>query len=402
MKLGAKGDCHLTYCTNIHAGETWAEIRGNLERYLPAVKRRVAPHEDFGVGLRLSGIAAQALREQAVLEELRSFLHTNELYIFTINGFPYGTFHRARVKEEVYLPDWQQDERLDYTNLLADLLAELLPPETVRHGSVSTVPGAFKPRAASDEAVTRIASQIIRHVAHLVRLRENTGRTIALALEPEPCCLLETVEETIQFFQNYLFTRAAVRQLAALTGLQGDAVEEALQRHVGVCLDLCHAAVEFEDPRTIVQRLKDAGIRVAKMQISAGLRVPNVTADSNRPLRAFDDAVYLHQVVERIDSQLKRYVDLPEAMAQLPANGNQREWRIHFHVPIFLEELGVFASTQSFLREILAQHRAEAVSQHLEVETYTWDVLPEQYRREGVVPAVVRELNWVRDQLQGP
>jgi hypothetical protein len=75
------------------------------------------------------------------------------------------------------------------------------------------------------------------------------------------------------------------------------------------------------------------------------------------------------------------------------------EWRVHFHVPVFLERLPAFDTTQSFLSEILALHKANPISSHLEVETYTWDVLPEDLRAGSVVDAVVRELNWVRGQL---
>ncbi len=402
MRLGADGSCHLSYCTNIHPGESWPEVRANLKRYLPEVKRRTAPQADFGVGLRLSAAAAGALRDAHALAELKELLHAHGLYVFTINGFPYGPFHGMRVKEEVYLPDWSQPERLEYTNLLAELLAALLPDGDGLEGSVSTVPGAFKPRAATDQSVARIASQIVHHVAYLVQLRSRTGRTIALALEPEPCCLLETIEESVDFFERHLYGAAAVQQLSVQTGLNSGGAEEALRRHVGVCLDLCHAAVEFEDPAAIVPRLRGAGIRVPKMQISAGLRVAEVTAEAAQALAPFNDEVYLHQVVERTPTGLNRYVDLPQALAAAPAERGSREWRIHFHVPIFLEELEPFSSTQNFLRTMLAQHRADPISPHLEVETYTWGVLPEQYRREDIGSAVVRELDWVKGQLAGP
>jgi sugar phosphate isomerase/epimerase len=396
MKLGSGGDCHLSYCTNIHPGESWPEVRANLERHVLKVKQRVAPAQDFGVGLRLSAVAADALRDPATFTELGEFLRANGLYVFTINGFPYGPFHGTRVKEDVYLPDWQDEERLRYTNVLADLLADLLP-DTL-DGSVSTVPGAFKARVQSEDTVARMATLMIRHAAHLVRLREKTGHTIALALEAEPCCFLETLDETIGFFESHLFAAQAVKQLTAETGLQGDTAEEALRHHLGVCLDLCHAAVEFEDPHAIAARTDNAGIRIAKMQLSAGLQIPDVTAETAERLRAFADDVYLHQVVEHSSARLKRYVDLPEALAQR-AGGGKREWRIHFHVPVFLEDLGDLRSTQSFLRDVLIQHRENPISPHLEVETYTWDVLPERYRGEDVVSAVARELDWVTAQL---
>mgnify|MGYP001277091763 CR=1 len=398
------GGAHLTYCTNIHPGETWPELREVLRRHLPAVKAQVAPDRPFGVGLRLAAAAAEALRAPDANGELRDLLAANDLYLFTINGFPYGPFHGVRVKEGVYLPDWLDEERLRYTDLLADLLAALLPADPAVEGSISTVPGAFKPAAASAAAVERMAEAMLRHAAHLAGLRERTGRSIALALEPEPCCFLETVEETVAFFEGHLFGRAAIDRLAALAGLSRGAAEEALRRHLGVCYDACHAAVEFEDAGASLDRLRGAGIRIAKLQISAGLRIPRMTAAAAERLRPFAEGVYLHQVVERSPAGLTRHLDLPEALERFraaPADRTPagREWRVHFHVPIFLDDLGAFSSTQFFLREILARHRAAPVSPHLEVETYTWDVLPESYRGEPVDMAIARELNWVRSQL---
>lgn len=399
MQLEEGAGCHLTYCTNIHPSEGWPDVREILRRRLPAVKARVCPDDDFGVGLRLAASAASALAHPAALDELQSILHDGGLYVFTINGFPYGTFHGVTVKTDVYRPDWLEDERLHYTNSLADLLARLLPEDPALEGSISTVPGAFKPRVTGAEARERITSQIVRHAAHLFRLNEETGRTIALALEPEPCCFLETIAETVTFFQDHLFSAAAAREMAAETGLGLGAAEDALRRYIGVCLDACHAAVEFESPSAAIGDLRRAGIRIAKLQLSAGLRIADITPDKSVSLRRFNDDVYLHQVVERRGDDLIRYLDLPEAFDSLNDAAPGREWRVHFHVPIFLDELGEFSSTQEFLRELLTLHRQEPISQHLEVETYTWDVLPEEYRSEEVEAAIARELDWVRTIL---
>jgi hypothetical protein len=138
------GGSHLGYCTNIHPGESWDEIRANLGRYVPEVKRRVSPDAPFGLGLRLSCLAARQLAGPESLAEFADFLRRESLYVFTINGFPYGPFHGTRVKEDVYLPDWRDEERLEYTNLLADLLAQWVPAGTASGGSISTVPGAFR------------------------------------------------------------------------------------------------------------------------------------------------------------------------------------------------------------------------------------------------------------------
>lgn len=398
MRLGGNGG-HLTYCSNIHPGETWAEVRANIERYFPAVRDRVAPGQSFGIGLRLSAQASRALTDAATLEEFRDFLQRKNLYVFTINGFPYGTFHGTRVKEEVYLPDWRDAERLRYTDELADLLAELLPEGV--EGSVSTVPGAFKPAMTSNNGsdVERIADNLLRHVAHLIEIERRTGKRVALAIEPEPHCYLETVDESVGFFQRHLFGAQAVRRLGELAGLERQAASVALHDYLGLCLDLCHAAVEFEDPVACLQRLENAGVRVHKMQISAGLRVAELTPEALQALRQFDDPVYLHQVVEDGPNGVRRFADLPEALATMNGHARDREWRVHFHVPVFLDDLGAFSSTSFFIRKVLDRHRVDPISPHLEVETYTWNVLPAHLQAGGMEQAIARELNWVKEEL---
>jgi len=399
MKLdGASG--HLTYCSNIHPGETWAEVRANLGSYVPSVRDQVARGRPFGIGLRLSAAAAQTLARPDAMTELKAFLASENLYIFTLNGFPYGTFHGKRVKEDVYLPDWQDVKRLQYTNLLADLLADLLPEERGLIGSVSTVPGAFKPNASTPEAVQRIVDLYVRHAAHLVQLRARTGKYITLAIEPEPCCMLETVEESVAFFRDHLFSDAVAQRLAKLTGLDQGKARQALHDHLGLCLDLCHAAVEFEDPAACVQQLAQANVGVYKMQVTAGLRLPKLSPEALAGVKQFDDPVYLHQVVESGPAGIKRYVDLPEALRSVGAGAvDGKEWRVHCHVPVFIDDMGPFSSTQAFIREILQLHRAQPVSTHLEVETYTWGVLPPHLRTSAIDKAIAREIAWVRDEL---
>jgi hypothetical protein len=402
VKLAIAGEPHLTYCTNIHAGETWAEVRANLQRHVVRVKASVAPDRPFGVGLRLSAIAAAALAEPGELERFRVFLQERGLYVFTINGFPYGPFHGTRVKEEVYLPDWLDEARLDYSDCLAVLLAGLLPDEPGLEGTVSTVPGAYKARVRDASDAGRMAVLIVRHAAGLYRLHQRTGKMISLALEPEPCCHMETVGETVNFFEDHLFASTAVAAFRRLTGLGKGESEAALRRHLGVCFDACHMAVEFEDATQGLAALRRAGIRVGKVQVSAGLRVLMDPGDRTvvDALRPFAEGVYLHQVVEQRDGRLTRYLDLPEALeAAARDGGGLREWRIHFHVPLFREELGPFASTQDYLTGVLHHLRHEPHTPHLEVETYTWDVLPEAFRREDIAIAVARELRWVLEQL---
>ncbi len=384
----------LTYCTNIHPGETWPEVLAQLQRHVHAIRAATGPECPFGLGLRLGAPAAKTLGEPAALAELRAFLAAENSYVFTINGFPYGSFHGRPVKTAVYAPDWSTPERLAYTNGLADTLAELLPAGV--DGSISTVPGTFAEWA--EGRLPAIRENFVRHAAHLAALRERTEKTIALALEPEPRCLLETIDETARYFETELFGDVSVSLMSELTGLSRGASADALRRHIGVCYDVCHAAVEFEDARASLDLLRGKGIAIPKLQLSSALKVARVGAKTAAQLRPFDEPVYLHQVVARNGDTFKRYLDLPEALADLDATLGG-EWRIHFHVPIFLAEMQHFSTTQDFLREILALHVEKPISGHLEVETYTWDVLPERYRGTPVAQAIARELNWVRTQL---
>ncbi len=396
MRLGST---QLGYCTNVHPGESLAQVRDNLARHSSAVRKLVCPDGELGVGLWLSARAAGELAQGGALAELKALLAQHKLYVFTLNGFPYGAFHGRAVKQRVYEPDWRDDVRRNYTDRLAELLAALLPAGM--DGSISTLPCAFKPsvRTAIDEQT--IALQLLRHAAHLHGLRERTGKRICLAIEPEPCCYHETVAEAVSFFERCLHSARALAQLSALAGVSRAAAAEIVQRHIGLCLDTCHAAVEFESAESIVAALRRANITIAKAQLSSGLRLARADRAARAALAPYLDEVYLHQVVERGQGALVRYLDLPEALAaraQVP-DASAPEWRIHFHVPIFLARMRAFDSTQFFLREILALQRAQPLSAHLEVETYTWDVLPEEAKTSDLASAIARELRFCLAEL---
>jgi hypothetical protein len=391
------GDVHLTWCTNIHAGETWDDIRESLAQHLPRIKAAVSPDRRFGVGLRLSGVAARDLEKPRVLADFQRFLADHDAYVFTLNAFPYGPFHGTRVKEDVYQPDWLSAERLAFTDRAATILAALLPEGQV--GSVSTVPGTFKPLATDAAAANDIALNLARHGAHLIDLERRTGREIVLAIEPEPACFLETVEETVAFFTDHVFGDAAASLVANRTGLDLEGARASLRRHVGVCYDICHGAVEFEEPEAAFAALDAAGIRIGKLQLSSALRIPRVGAGTQAALSRFDDGVYLHQVIERRAGRITRHTDLAPAFEALAAGRAGGEWRVHCHVPVLLAKAGGFDSTQATLAAALDIVRQRFVAPHLEVETYTWDVLPAELRRGHRADAIARELDWVLLQL---
>lgn len=401
MELPEHPGVHLTYCSNIHPGETWAQTRANVRERITAVKARVAPEQSFGVGLRLSAAAARELRQIAgERDRFADELQALGLYVFTINGFPYGRFHGTRIKEAVYRPDWREPARLHYTEALVEILAGLLPPGV--EGSISTVPGGFGPELASETARERVAAQLLECAAGLWRRRQAGGPSIVLALEPEPGCLLETTHDAVAFFERYLLGPAAQAEIARRTGLTREKSEAAIRHHLGVCLDTCHAAVEFEEPREALARLQAAGIRIAKVQITAGLRLDSVSPATVEALAAYADPVYLHQVVAQTDQGRVDFLDLPEAIAAYTEGRHRaRQWRVHFHVPVFRRELPPFSSTQDFLGPTLEGVLGEGLCRHLELETYTWSVLPPTHRAQSMTAAIEQELRWVLERVAG-
>lgn len=398
MQLDLPGKPHLSYCTNIHAGETWVEIEAALASYLPAIKRQVAPAVSMGIGLRLSAVAARGLAVPHVFERFKRFLHEGGFYVFTINAFPYGSFHGTRVKERVYEPDWRTLERLRFTAEAADVLARLLPEGGI--GSVSTVPGGFRESIATPNDVVSVAEGLVRAVAHLHNLRETSGRTIVLAIEPEPACFLETTNEAVRFLEDKLFSASSRAVLSGLTGMSSDRSEEALRRHLGLCFDVCHSAVAFEETAATLDDVCAAGISVAKLQFSSALSATGRMSDLRHLFQKFDDGIYLHQAVERRNGVLTRYTDLPEAFAAAERHGESSEWRVHCHVPVFLDRFDGLGSTQANLREALALCRRRKVAPHLEVETYTWSVLPPGIRNSDLAGDIVRELQWIQSELR--
>lgn len=400
---------HLTYCLNIHPGETWPEVWANLKSYPGAVRNQLCPGRPFAIGPRLSGRAADALARPENLEALQDFLKTEGAYVFTINGFPHGVFHRTRVKENVYLPDWRDRVRLEYTNRLARILARLMPEDAALEGSISTVPGAFRAAVRSSGDVRRMAEMMLRSVAYLHRLREQTGKTITLALEPEPCCFLETTDDVVAFFEGHIFSQEGLGTLARELGLTRGQAERVARKHLGICCDACHVAVEFEDPSEVLDRLEAAAIRILKVQISSALRLRFREGDGSpeRTLRPFAEETYLHQVVETSGRGVVRYQDLPQALDReaefrehgAGSPGIRKEWRVHFHVPIFLSRMSGFDTTQDDLAALLLRLKSKPACPYLEVETYTWDVLPRRYKTLDTTDAIARELAWARDRL---
>ena len=402
MRLPAHDKLHLTYCTNIHPANGWDAVFENLKRYAPALKARFSPTAPFGIGLRLSAREARELLTDDRLERFRAFLDESGLYVAIINGFPHGAFHGTAVKADVYAPDWRDKARVRYTLDLIEILAKLLPKNV--DGGISTAPLSYKEwMSASDaagwDAVTR---NVVEIAAALVRVREATGQVMHLDIEPEPDCSIENTDETIQFFKGRLLDSGA-RLLAASLGSTVEDARQRLLEHIQVCFDCCHFAVEYENSSTAIGQLRAEGIGIGRVQLSSALKVrfPDDRvrcAESAERLKPFADAVYLHQVVQDSRGTLQRFPDLDPALER-SGHACGKEWRIHFHVPLFTDTYDRFESTQAYVRDVLQAMVRTKGTTHLEIETYTWDVLPAGLKQD-LLDSIAREYEWVLANLE--
>jgi sugar phosphate isomerase/epimerase len=402
VRLAVPGNFHLTYCTNIHSADGWDAVHASVSRYAPALKARFAPERPFGVGLRLSARDAAELRQGRRLEEFQAFLRDQGLYVAIINGFPYGPFHGTPVKASVYAPDWRHDARVSYTLDLVAILRSILPAGL--DGGISTVPLSYKPwlAGADADAWDAIVRNVVRVAETLARLEREDGTALHLDIEPEPDCSIENTRETLEFFEDRLLPQGAPL-LARALGISVDAARDELLDHVRLCFDCCHFAVEFEEARAALDRIRAAGIKIGRVQLSSALDIPfppgaAEAADLAERLRPFADATYLHQVVERRNGGLRHFLDLPDALEH-PAEASSGHWRIHFHVPLFTDTYGQLGSTQAYVAEVLSYILQTGTTRHLEIETYTWDVLPAGLKAP-LLDSIAREYEWVLETIR--
>lgn len=380
---------HVAYCTNVHPGEDLDTIIGQLDRFALPVRHHLGS-DLLGLGLWLSAPVARELAEDPrCTDRLRAALDVRGLEVVTLNGFPYRGFQDEVVKQRVYHPDWTEPARLAYTTDLTEVLARLLPDDAAR-GSISTLPLGWRHPWFGDRQSLAV-DQLGRLAEHLHALRERTGREIRVGIEPEPGCVIETTTQLVERL---------------------DGLDEVL----GTCLDLCHLAVGFEDAGVAVPALAAAGRAVVKAQVSAALHVQHPADPATRSaLQAFDEPRFLHQTRSpglQGDSRLRARDDLGDALGgrhpletgPVGSAGTEQPWRVHVHVPLGqAPEAPLTATTDDLRRSLDVLVGGDtAVTDHLEVETYTWSVLPQALRPTddaALARSIAGELAWLRDAL---
>lgn len=401
---------HLGYCTNIHPGEAWDDHFRHLRQQVPAVKAAYSPDAPLGLGLRVANQASLDLMQPQQLAAFKNWLAEAGCYVFTMNGFPYGGFHNTIVKDQVHAPDWTTADRTDYTIRLFRLLSQLLP-DTEAEGGVSTSPLSYQPwwstgdQPSTDayrQAMLDGTQNMLRVLDELMRLRQETGKVLHLDIEPEPDGLLDNLDDFIGWYTGTL-RPAARTYLGEKYGLTTTQTDDALRDHMQLCYDVCHMAVTYETTEQALNKLTEADIRVGKVQISSALRLdfesnPDDAQARLDAIRAFNEPTYLHQVVARLaDGTRQRFADLPDALTAYDPE-THREWRIHFHVPLFLDTYGQLGSTQRDVVDTLRQQQIRPFTRQLEIETYTWGVLPPALQLP-ISESIARELAWVREVL---
>lgn len=382
----------LSYCSNVHAGDSIADVRENLQRFISPVRSRRGL-ERLQAGLWLS---EQAVRElmaaPSSIGDFGNLLEQHAIQLTSLNGFPYGNFHQAVVKEKVYLPHWGDKARLDYTLQLAKLLAQLLP-DSAPEGTISTLPLGFADDWSAENQ--QLAEQHFAELlSALAQLEQSSGKRIRVCLEMEPGCVLETTPQLIGFFTETL------PQALPRYGVP----DSTINRYLGVCYDICHQAVMFEDIEQSLSAIHRAGIVIGKIQVSNAMRVPNA-ANAQQLLGEYAEARYLHQLNTRNKQGEQQFcLDLSNALADDSYN-RDAEWRIHFHVPVQAEQLSspLLSTTRSAIEDtckFLAEH--PTLKPHLEVETYTWGVMPEALHPANdtqLINCIAEELNWLHTTL---
>ncbi len=396
---------YLTYCTNIHAGESWEDHFTALKENIPSIKKHLSPDKPFGIGLRLSHLAGQGLAKKENLDAFKQWLEKTQTYVFVMNGFPYGGFHHTKVKDQVHAPDWLTQERVLYTIQLFRILSSLLPKGM--EGGVSTSPLSYKFWHSDKEEeriqiVEKATANVLKVVLELIQLKKETGQVMHIDLEPEPDGLIGNGPEFLAWYQQHLLPQG-IQYLGKELGFSKDAAVAAIKDHVQLCYDICHFAVGFEDHTFIIRELELQHIKVGRIQISAALKAAMAPKPEDRKevieaFQQFNESTYLHQVVAlQQDGTLNQYPDLPEALHDA-ASPSVREWRSHFHVPLFVEDYGALQSTQGDIEQVLTIQKQKPFTKYLEVETYTWEVLPKKLKLP-LKESIVREMNWVLQLL---
>lgn len=390
---------HLSYSTNIHPAEGWEDTFKNLSDHIPSIKSKIAEDNPFGVGLSLTNKASMELGKDYNLIFFKEWLEKNNLYVYTINSYLYGNPKLNLIKDLAHVPDWTNTDRPLYTKRLIKQLAYLMPEGAT--GSISTSPLSYRfwhtSNALLENSYEKAAKHLTKIICELYKVECKTGKYIHLDLEPESDSLIENSNEVIHFFRGYLVPSGSA-YLKAKLNISDTQAEEMVYKYINICYDVCHFSLAFEEPELTFKRFEQTGIKIGKVQLSSALKIVSPNNGNElvkQNLLLIKDSGFLHQVRERVGDEVVKYHDFPLVLHKKELIN---ELRAQFHVPVFMEKFGYLSSTQDQLLKVIDYMKEKHISDHIEVETYTWEVLPWELQK-NLSDSIVRELSWVKEKL---
>ncbi len=383
----------LNFCSNIFSGESFEEIFDSFKEVIPKIKMRLESQKEFYFGAHFSYSVTKELSESSEkMSSLIFWMKENNILIQSLNGFPYQDFHKKGLKKTVYWPDWSSLKRLDYTKKLAIILSDL--PNHSAFSSISTVPIGYKSIRKDKKKMNLALENLAEIILFFKKIFEEKKVLISLALEPEPECFLSTSDDVVNFFCHSIFIEKFYKKISD----SKIKAKEIIKRHLGICYDTCHMAVEFEDPEESMKKIVDNEIEIFKIQLSSGLKISGSAREVIEYLEKFNDGIYLHQsVLKKDNGEMIHFLDLENIKEISPET--EGEFRVHFHVPLFLNKFERASGTDDFTKEIIKIYKKNKMTSHLETETYTFDVLPPEFKLQKIEECLAKELEWCKRQF---
>jgi hypothetical protein len=371
---------NLSYCLNaFDFTSDWKYTLTEIDRCFNTVREMSGFSSDkmTGLGFWTSEFFLELMRDPDNFRYLQEFLEKRNYYISTVNAFPYGVFHNQPVKDKVYMPNWLNEKRVDFTIKAAEFLEKFLPDGG--SGSISTLPGAYRRhiRDYNGDSLRLIARNLEKTAEYLAYLYEKTGKKIRLGIEMEPDCIWETPDEFAGFYKKYMLPNRYSRE------------------YIGVCYDTCHQELIENGPGAGLEILERYEIPVVKIQLSAALQIQNGAKFAD--IKEFDEPVYLHQTRifnEKNGTICETFSDIPELRSY---SGDDVTLKCHFHLPLFWDSDNTsFKSARKELLAVIRYIKANpGFCRDLEIETYTYSVLPDCVDFRSIGSAVSKEYDWV-------
>lgn len=373
---------NLMYCSNIFKNNTQKQLFNNLNKLIKKLKSKFNKEKKFSIGLCASNKLSNELIKN--INIFSKYIKKKKINIPSLNGFSYNNFHKKITKDNIYWPDWSSIKRVNYTNNLIKLLDNI---NNKNKKSISTMPISYKGWINKKNTVYiyyKTAKNLTKVTENIIKNKSN----IIISIEPEPTCLIEKSQEFINYFNNWikpLYKKYSINN------------KKNIKNIIGICYDICHFAVQFEKHEKILNNLEKENIIIGKLQISSALKInDDRTKKENKQiiknLNVFKYSSFLHQINNINKNKTKIYKDIKYSIKYLKKN-IKSEWRIHFHIPIYINKYKNFRTTNNEIKNVMQNINKKNFTGHIEIETYTYKNLSIRY---DILNSIINEYKWIR------